>query len=305
MKVFLSTCDKTNHILNTSIYLWNKFTNSSFEIYILGFSKPDNLIEYDNVKFIKLAEKQDTVQLWSKYIYEYLKTIEDEYIIFAMDDELPIDYLNEESLNITLNKMKENTNYGLCNIGNTIYEFGDKQKYNIIYNSNNFNLWERHKHEYKINGQPVLWKTEYLLKQLNKNITPWEFELYNSEKAKNDGYIALHCSSFPGINFKNNINDNINEYNSKKPILNFANETALTGSRGVNNKTNVLGLRYEYIDELIKNNILNINDLIFGLCKNCHVSYEFNKDIYNKYLNNMKSCCNSNSVIVRFNQYYK
>ena len=30
-----------------------------------------------------------------------------------------------------------------------------------------------------------------------------------------------------------------------------------------------------------------------------------NEDIYNKYLNNMKSCCNSNSVIVRFNQYYK
>ena len=41
-----------------------------------------------------------------------------------------------------------------------------------------------------------------------------------------------------------------------KPILNFANETALTGSRGVTNKVNVLGLKYHFVinSQKLKNN---------------------------------------------------
>ena len=38
-----------------------------------------------------------------------------------MDDELPIDYLNQNMLKKTLEIMKINKYYGLCNIGNTIY----------------------------------------------------------------------------------------------------------------------------------------------------------------------------------------
>tara|TARA_Y100000992_G_scaffold283994_1_gene233761 strand:+ start:276 stop:1244 length:969 start_codon:yes stop_codon:yes gene_type:complete len=322
MKVFLSTCDKTNHILNTTIYLWNKFTYNLFDIYILGFNKPDNLSEYENVTFVKLADRQESVNLWSKYIYNYLKDITDEYIIFAMDDELPIDYLNQNMLEKTLEIMKINKHYGLCNIGNTIYTNDVnnhlvihhpsqiyylifRNNFKIIYQNEHFNLWERHKNEYKINGQPGLWKTEYLLKQLKNNITPWEFELVNSRNAINDGYTVIHSSSCPGINLNNNTKSNIIEYEKYKPILNFANETALTGSRGVTNKVNVLGLKYEYIEELINLKYLKSEDLIFGLCKTCHIEYLKNTKNFKRYIHNIKSCCNKKSAVIRFNSFYK
>ena len=305
MKVFISTCNKTSHILNTTIYLWNKFTNNLFDIYILGFIKPDDLTEYENVTFIKLADRQESVNLWSMYIFNYLKNITDEYIIFAMDDELPINYLNQNMLEKTLEIMKINKHYGLCNIGNTIYTNDMHNKFKIIYQNDNFNLWERHKNDYKINGQPVLWQTKYLLKQLKNNITPWEFELVNSHNAINDGYIAIHSSSCPGINLNDNTESNIIKYEKYKPILNFANETALTGSRGVSNKVNVLGLKYEYIEELINLKYLKNEDLIFGLCKTCHIEYLKNTNNFKRYVDNIKSCCNKKSVLIRFNSFYK
>ena len=115
IKVYLSSCDKSSHILNATTYLWKKFTNNRVEINILGFNKDNNLNLSNNVKFIKMADRDEGVNFWSKYIYDTLKNVKDEFIIFAMDDELPIDYLNENALNSVLSLMKNNKKYGLCN----------------------------------------------------------------------------------------------------------------------------------------------------------------------------------------------
>lgn len=302
IKVYLSSCDKTSHILNSTIYLWKKFTYDKVDITILGFKKNENLKLYNNVHFIELAESQESVNLWSKYIYNYLKNIKDEFIIFAMDDEFPIDYLNENLLNLTLSTLKSNNKYGLCNIGNTIYE--KNRPFKFIIDESTYNIWERNANEYKINGQPVLWRTNYLLKQLKRNLTPWEFEIENSKLAINDNMIALHTSSMPGIDLQQNINELKDLYNKKKPILNFGNETALTGNRGISNKINVLGLKLKYIEELINNKLVKSEDLIFGLCKKCHIKYENKKDIFNIYINGLSECCSKNSIFIRYNNYY-
>ena len=142
-----------------------------------------------------------------------------------MDDEFPIDYLNENLLNLTLSTLKSNNKYGLCNIGNTIYE--KNRPFKFIIDESTYNIWEEMLMNIKLMDNQFC-ETNYLLKQLKRNLTPWEFGSENSKLAINDNMIALHTSSMPGIDLQQNINELKDLYN-KKPILNFGNETALTG----------------------------------------------------------------------------
>ena len=49
------------------------------------------------------------------HTYDYLITIEDEFVFFALDDFFPIDYINKECLSYVLDYMKNNK-VGFCNV---------------------------------------------------------------------------------------------------------------------------------------------------------------------------------------------
>ena len=95
--IYLSTCDKTSHILPATIYLYKKFINTMIPRFvILGFKKP-NLTDWENVQFISLSNEQQNVNFWSIYLFNFFNKINDELVFFALDDFFPIDYFNKKS----------------------------------------------------------------------------------------------------------------------------------------------------------------------------------------------------------------
>ena len=87
MRVYLTGHPGNKCILPASSFLIEKYLNENFDVNFLNFG------DYDSSKlftgnYVKLDEEQagENSALWSKYLKEYLKSIDDEYIIFSLDD---------------------------------------------------------------------------------------------------------------------------------------------------------------------------------------------------------------------------
>ena len=69
-------------ILEIYFYLFEKFWGSEQKVVILGFKQPDFELP-KNFTFVSLADKQEGgAKKWTRYLYNYFKTIKDEYVIF-------------------------------------------------------------------------------------------------------------------------------------------------------------------------------------------------------------------------------
>ena len=219
-------------------------------IRILGFKKP-NLPDWDNVEFISMAPIQQDIKLWSKYIYNYFKTIDDKLVFLALDDFFPIDYLNTECYNYILDYMNNNS-VGYCTVGPVPSTRPNRNEVeNIIKDDNNIFLYRRKKPiNYQLTLQPGIWNREYLLKAFDCNCTPWEFELDRTRWANNDNtYFNISSSNFSLYT------------DSYKCLLKYSTSSSLSSKwKGIS----ITGLKNETVGELIENNLVNKNDLIFG-----------------------------------------
>ena len=90
-----------------SYILWQSIpAPSGANIYLLGYSIPN--IEYDdNVTFISLKPKRIKSE-WFNDIANYFKSIEDNIIIFSVDDIPIIHYVNKDFLNFSINYILNN-----------------------------------------------------------------------------------------------------------------------------------------------------------------------------------------------------
>lgn len=261
--IYLCTCDNTSYILPATIFLYKKFINPCPLIRILGFKKP-KLPDWVNVEFISLGDKQESIELWSIYIYNYLKTVNDKFIYFGLDDFFPIDYLNNECYNYVINYMNVN-NVGFCVVSQEPSSSSERNEvHSKIFESDNFFVYRRKKPcNYQLVLQPGIWNRNYLLKFLNIKSTPWMFELDNSRIANlDDGYFNISTSNFP--------------INSSKCMFPFSGQSSLSGKW--TGKISVLGLKSEYVEELIDKNLIDKTKIIIGAWDTyTNWSKEFNK----------------------------
>ena len=58
------------------------------EFIILGFSRPE-LPDWTNVSFVQLSQEKQNIHNWSRYLYDYFKTIPDDFVFIALDDFFP------------------------------------------------------------------------------------------------------------------------------------------------------------------------------------------------------------------------
>ena len=251
--IYLVTCDATSYILPATIYLYKKFIQPCPLIRILGFSKPV-LPDWNNIEFISLAPKQESVNLWSKYIYNYLKNIDDDLVYFALDDFFPIDYLNKKCYDYVINYMKKNS-VGFCGLSQQPSSCPKRNEVeSIIHESEEVFIYKRKKPiNYQLCLQPGIWNKKYLVEALSIPISPWGFELSRTTWANNNTiFFNISTSDFPTNNYK--------------CLLPYSEQSALS-SKWLN-LISVLGLRHEYVKELINNNLLDKNKLIIGAWNN-------------------------------------
>lgn len=234
---YVVTCDKTAWILKSFAYLANKFWPRRYDI--LGFSYCPDLP--DNFEFISMAERQVSINSWTKYIYDYLRGESCEFVFFGLDDYLFIDGFNERVFNYVFEVMKLNKN-----IVRYEMSWGAARKKKLIAIDQDMGIFKYDEiSPYRISCQVSLWRTEYLLKFLNNYWTPWEFEILGSKHSNNDGEDII-CT--------------VGNY-----ALRWIEESSLSNRHP--EMVNVLGLRHELVDDLLSKGFVQKSQIQYGMSK--------------------------------------
>ena len=83
---FFITTDESQYILPVTDYLMEKYSNKEINICYLGYSNPQYKLS-EKSKFVELnnGEKRNINQ-WFSDLYRYFNSIDDEYVVFTVDD---------------------------------------------------------------------------------------------------------------------------------------------------------------------------------------------------------------------------
>jgi hypothetical protein len=236
---YVVTCDKTAWILKSFAYLTNKFWLRQYDI--LGFKECPDLPE--NFSFISLAQKQESVQLWTRYLYNYLKGESSEFVFFGLDDYLFIDYFRKEIFKRAFDIMQNDKNIVRYEMG---WGASRKKELILIDEDSCLQLWKYGQQaQYRISCQISLWRIEYLLKFLNNDWTPWQFEILGSRQSNNDGKDII-CTT--------------GSYS-----LRWIEESALSNRHP--GMVNVLGLSHSLTNGLVANEFIQRDKIQYGMSK--------------------------------------
>ena len=280
--IYLLTSDKTYYILNLSLYMWKKFLPNYSTIKVLGFNKGKEICDNYNVEFVSLGKSQN-INMFTKYIYDYLEDIPDEFIILSLDDFFPINPIKLNLLSQVKQKMINNNKLVKCVLNSSYYLTDDDS---IIDNvtCNNSDL-------YKLSLQISLWNVKYLLKYLSIGLSPWDFELY--EPKDTDNYII----KISNIKKSDVFSDNELEDKTPSYIIQTNPSSHLSSPYEY---INILGLSFDLINECIEKKIIKEDELCFGFDtkQNKKILYRDCKD-ENLLINQLK---NVNSYY--FREYY-
>jgi len=245
-KVFIPCCDESLPVIKINSYLFNKFW-PDVEVVYLGFQKPEYEFYSKNHQFVSLSEKQiGGSSSWSTYIYEYLNNIDDEIIMFSIDDYLLCDTPNYNMIDIAYKLIKSNKKIGRFDLtfdsqveGNT-YHIRKIKDYNVHVKNPNA--------PYRISTQPALWNRKFLLKFLNNKWSPWQFELNGNAMAIREFFSEQTFCFY---------DKRMHEY----PIRTIAKGLVSRHNPG---KYNVLGLKPPVIKELVDKKFFSEDELIWG-----------------------------------------
>jgi len=246
-KIFIPCCDESLPIIRINSYLFNKFYPDA-EVHYLGFSKPKFKLYGDKHYFHSIAESQEGgASKWTRYIHDFISKIEDEYIIFSIDDYWLCDFPNAEMIQLAQKIINGNTKVGRFDL-----TFDSQVEGNII------QVKKIKEHQlcvkapnapYRVSTQPALWSVKFLLELLDNDWSPWQFELEGTHLAFKKYPDLYHTFCFSDSDMKN------------YPLRTIAKGAVSRHNAG---KYNVLGLKTETIKELILEGFFKEEQLIWG-----------------------------------------
>lgn len=233
---YIVTCDKTAWILKSFAYLANKFWPRQYDI--LGFSYCPDLP--NNFEFISMAKKQESIKLWTRYLYNYLTGESSEFIFFGLDDYLFIDYFREEIFDKVFEVMKSDKDIVRYEMG-----WGAARKKKLFVEDEYILRYDEDA-PYRVSCQISLWRTEYILDiLLDSEWTPWQFEVLGSRNSNYDGKKII-CTT--------------DSY-----ALRWIEESALSNRHP--GMVNILGLRHSLVDDLLAKGFIDKKQIQYGMSK--------------------------------------
>ena len=238
--VYITTCDANMFVLKYFQYFFNKYWGKHMKVKILGFNHPDFPLA-DNFEFISLGTEQiGGASGWSNYLIDYFNNIDDEFILFGIDDFMIARPVDEEAYHTCLALLDNKT--GRIDLQCSL-QYARNPQHTMPYKTKNgidflvmaqsvpgVNLYQN-------SGAFSIWNRKWFLKNIQNNWSPWDWETKGSSLANNDGF---------------NIAGAVNRWPIRKLEL-----LSNVGWPGV---LNVRGIRDEDLDEMKK--LRGINDRV-------------------------------------------
>jgi len=235
MKTILVGYEGSKKILAASSYLLNKYMPGEFEIFFLNYG--EYFGELSTGSYVSLDTKQTGgSNSWSKYLIQYLSTLDDEYIIFGLDDYLLSNRIDLDSYQDLLCYIKDDYSIAAAKLGispsyrTSDYEILDDHVYVLKKEAN-----------YCATTQLCIWRRQFLLDVLSRVGTPWQFELLGSDYIKGTGAKIIGSLKMP---------------------LRYPEPSSISSRHP--EEISVFGNRFEDIEECISLGYLNEEHLIMG-----------------------------------------
>lgn len=189
-KIFISTSNNYHRCLLPFAYLFNKFWSDKQEVIILGYDKPNFKLP-PNFSFKSLGTQRGP-KYYTEDLRNFFNSIDDKYFIYTMEDQFILDYVNLDILNVLLSLVKQEKLVGRANLTNSIFQTHMGKKHQTFKSVDDFEIIEyTQDSSFRITCEWAIWDKDYMLKYLQDNLTPWEFE---KQKGK-DGYNLIGCKN--------------------------------------------------------------------------------------------------------------
>lgn len=191
MKTILVGYEGSKKILAASSYLMNKYLPSEFEIFFLNYG--DYSGELVTGSYVSLDDEQrGGSESWSRYLVDYLSKVQDDFIIFGLDDYLLSNPIDLESYRELLDYMMDDYSIGAAKLG-----------ISPGYRKNDYDILEDHVYmlkreaNYSATTQLCIWRRHFLIDVLSRVRTPWQFELVGSDYIKGTGAKIIGSLKMP------------------------------------------------------------------------------------------------------------
>ncbi len=248
--VFFITCDESQYILPVTDYLMNKYA-TKLNVNYLGYTNPNYKLS-DNSKFIELNNgNQRNVNNWFSDLFNYFSSIDDEYVIFTVDDNPIVEYLDYDSLHVAMDFMRNNKQIGIL----FCHPLDENSDNPISYENENYKFFYLGVYGHKTTSQMNIWKRTTLLNVLSSNYNNLVGFETQSEKYLFEDKVAFLKNKF---------------------LLPACGFTLCSDNRN-NGYVFVLPLKPEDITYCIENNLLDKNKINYN---NSH-TYVFPYDYFN------------------------
>ena len=237
MKLILSGYQGSQKIITASSYFYKKYFDANYELIFISYGEEAS-IELCKGSILFLAKSQiQSSRSWSTYLSEFLKKIDDRYIIFGLDDYFLSNYVDLCKYNEVMKSFID-TNFDLLRLDASIDKTLDG-KFNAI-NAG-----------YIVTTQLSVWKVSALIKVLSFLSTPWEFEDIGTKIFKYLGFKAVVHA----------------EFRVEYPV----NSSMSARHPG---KVSVVGNGKNDVEGLISDGLLKRSDLVLGMSPGVVPDYE-------------------------------
>ncbi len=179
MKLILAGYEKSKAILPSSSYLVNKYMKGLFDVYWINYGEYSGKLFTG--QYIKLdAHQNGGSSSWSRYICEYLNTIDDELIVFGLDDYLISDYIDLIGYDRLLGQITVNESVVCARLCTSdFYKNFEELRHGMIMLAG--------ENAYSATTQYCIWRLDFLKLLLMNVKTPWEFEIAGSSYLNGTG----------------------------------------------------------------------------------------------------------------------
>ncbi|WP_026488645.1 hypothetical protein [Butyrivibrio sp. XBB1001] len=133
---------------------------------------------------------------WALMLHEALDQIEQDYVIFLLEDQWPVEKINQKAIELAISKMKSDLKIAIVYFEDSkIGGLKQAKAIDDIYNEIPFGA------PYRLSCAPGIFRKDYLYEMTNKEISPWDFErvLSFDERGRNVRVLELKNSNWKRI----------------------------------------------------------------------------------------------------------
>ena len=204
--VLISTCDKYEDAWKPFFFFFHKYwKDCPYQVYLNTETKK---CDFSDVITINCSNKDNAS--WSLRLKKALKTIDTKYVIFLLEDFFLLSDVDQKEIDRAIKIMEDNKDISVIDF---------ERVPRIKSNPSDFGRYVERDISamYFLNCQSAIWRKKDLIKYLSPYESPWQFELFGSNRARLYGkkFLLQENESKPVFNYNVNWNNGYGIFRSK------------------------------------------------------------------------------------------